>query len=152
LRLSKFTPGNIECELIFGDIHVPYEDKNALKAIHHYIKWRAKTKGVIPVTGITSVGDLVEFAAVSRHNEGKRGLQEGLRLKQELDAGVKLLGTWRELLGPEGSITLVEGNHEHRVQAYLEKYPELKGILSVPELLKLDELGVKWVPYWSDKT
>jgi len=142
---------NLRCELVLPDVHVPYEDKKALRAIHHYIKWKNNPKSKqVPITGLTQVGDLLDLEAVSRHNKGKRGLQEGLRVADEFAAGYKLLRLWRDLLGDDAKITLVEGNHEYRIKAYLDEFPELVGSISVPDGLRLAELGVKWVPYWSD--
>jgi hypothetical protein len=48
-------------------------------------------------------------------------------------------------------LTGIEGNHEHRVKAYLEENPELEGLLDIPSMLNTKKHGIKWVENWSDK-
>jgi hypothetical protein len=141
---------DLECHLILPDMHVPYENKRAMASIHHYIRWR-KRQGR-PIIGITQLGDATETEAVSRHNEGKRGLQEGKRLVKEFEATEKYWALWRQLLGPKGKLTGLEGNHEHRVKLYLERNPELEGLLDIPTMLNLKKHNVKWVENWTDKS
>lgn len=42
--------------------------------------------------------------------------------------------------------------HDWRVEHLVDKNPELEGMLEVPHVLRFDERGIEWVPYWSEGT
>lgn len=72
----------------------------------------------------------------------KRRKMEGLRHKAEIDNIAKVL----DLLQKHSKkIVWLEGNHENWVEQYLDKNPELEGLIEYQELLDLKDRGIKWV-------
>jgi metallophosphoesterase superfamily enzyme len=125
--------------LVVPDVHCPY---------HHERAWRtmiAAAREYKP-THIVILGDLVDCFQVSDH---ERTLARGMSLKDELSVA----GTLLDDLDSLGASTkyFLQGNHEKRIERYLaNKAPELVGLVSLEDSLRLDERGWKWVPYRRD--
>jgi hypothetical protein len=49
-----------------------------------------------------------------------------------------------------GATPLLEGNHDYRIERYLDLHPELSGMLEVDKVLRLKERGIRWVKSWSE--
>ena len=47
------------------------------------------------------------------------------------------------------TFVLLEGNHEERVERFLDKHPQFQGILDIPVLLKLQERRIEWRQSWT---
>jgi len=94
------------------------------------------------------LGDLLDGWSVSRWNEGTgRVTDPALAEEVAHTVGVldKILGSARKK-NPACKAVLLEGNHEHRINDYVDKHPELAGFLSVPQMLGLKKRRVRWVP------
>ena len=100
---------------------------------------------------IVVAGDLIDYAAVSRHR--KRGGEAGLN--ESLQSAYDVLRAYREAC-PDADIVFLDGNHEQRLFDALES----KGLMSVAQvtrpgddtpllstrhLLRLDELHIEQV-------
>lgn len=128
---------NFERLLILSDTHVPYQDQNCIKLSIKVIK------AFKPDT-VIHIGDLLDFYGFSRF-DNKDPRKMG-RLQQELDEGHSLLKEWRKHFN--GDFFLLRGNHEYRLTKYINNNaPELHELpsLKLQSLLKLDEIGVKYV-------
>lgn len=44
-------------------------------------------------------------------------------------------------------VTYLEGNHENWVEQYVDKHPEMEGLIEVPIKLKLKKRGIEWHKY-----
>ena len=96
---------------------------------------------------VIMIGDWWDVPSLSSYDKGKASA-EGRRFKDDLEAGNKGM----ELLNLELSKdptyqprkVFCKGNHEHRIDRYVEDNPELKGTLGT-ELLPLKEYG--WEVY-----
>ena len=99
-------------------------------------------------------GDLLDLPGLSRFRQRPNTHKT---VQQCLDAGYSILRDLR-LAAPSAEGFVLPGNHEQRLQNKLiEEIPELFGlrtggssnladpVLSVPHLLRLEELGFKWV-------
>ncbi len=89
-------------------------------------------------------GDFADCCSLSHWNLQKRRKMEGLRHKREISLIDK------ELVFLEkhcGKIVWLEGNHCNWVSQYLDKNPELEGLIEYQELLHLKERGIEWVPF-----
>jgi predicted phosphodiesterase len=51
---------------------------------------------------------------------------------------------------PDCKMALLEGNHDYRVEAYLDANPQMEGMVEVDNCLELAERDVKWVKSWSE--
>src|SRR5262249_28538950 len=94
---------------------------------------------------VVHMGDLADFYSVSAHSKDPNRV--GL-LEQELGIVQKMRGDLDRL--KHKSKIFIEGNHEQRLIRYLQdKAPELMGLISLDELLKLSANGWEHVPYRS---
>lgn len=133
-----------ELVAFFGDHHAPHHDEQLHAAVVEWLRDHQPDRAVI-------LGDLLDFDQVSRHRrtpEWTAGMQE------TIDAGYAIL---RAYVGasPNTRWQLLLGNHEDRMRnAILDQLSALHGltragdeeehpVLSVPFLLRLDELGIE---------
>ena len=47
---------------------------------------------------------------------------------------------------------LLEGNHEHRLERFIDANPSLEGLIEIPIGLEFDKRKIEWIPYWSKGT
>lgn len=127
--------------LVFPDIHVPVEDKQTMRAVLRYTKDRNPDQLVI-------LGDYMELGMISSYVKSDLRAISGKTIKRDFYYGNKLLDQIQEA-APKAAITLLEGNHDFRMETYINAHPVLEGTMEVPVLLKLKERGIRWVPNWS---
>lgn len=127
--------------LVVPDLQVPYQDTRSLAAVEKVMKdyqWDE----------IIQLGDFMDFDCISTHNTGKLRSIEGKTIRKDYIEGNKILDRWQRL-APKAKIVILEGNHDERMLRYLDANPQLVGSLEVPIGLRLEERGIRWVPYWS---
>ena len=124
--------------LIVPDLHVPFEDKKAVKLMYKVAKDLKKLKQIV------LLGDVLDFYSVSSHLKSP---QISDILENEIDAGYNFLAKMRnKFLDVE--IKFIEGNHENRLTRYINKNsPDLTGLLKTEDLLDLEYLDIEWIPY-----
>lgn len=87
-------------------------------------------------------GDALDCGPVSHHNRKSPGKVEGLRLKQDFDLCRELIIDPAEaLVGRNGQLDYLPGNHEDWLQDIADETPGLEGLLDIREGL---HLGKKW--------
>lgn len=132
---------NIYRVIILSDCQVPYEDKKTLAVVEKYMadhKWDEWVQ----------VGDFLDFDCISKYNAEAFRNVENKRLSEDYAAGNEILDRHQKIIrkrNPKAKFTLLEGNHEYRVEKLMDKYPVLEGSLEVEKGLKLKERGIKWV-------
>lgn len=127
--------------LALPDMHVPDHDSASLDAILQYASDQ-------PFDEFIQLGDFLNLDSVSGHNPDATLIREGARIKDDLDAGNEVLDQIDEVLDSHGRKvvkTLIKGNHEWRLDRYIEKNPALFGQLSIEEGLHLRERGYNYV-------
>jgi predicted phosphodiesterase len=125
-------------EIFVSDIHFPFHHKPAFHVLLKVMQYRQPD---IVHLG----GDIVDFHSISRH---PKQLADRTLLKFEVDEAKKELARLRKA-APSAEFTYQEGNHDSRLAVYLrDRAPELADLVEIefPRLLKLDDLGMKWVP------
>lgn len=126
--------------LIVPDVHAPYHDQDAWDLMLEAGKF-------LSPDAIVVMGDLLDCYTVSRHS--KDPSRAGM-LDSEVQAARGLLDQLDSLGAKER--VFIEGNHEYRLVRYIEdKAPELYGLVSVPQLLRLEERGWEWIAYRDHK-
>lgn len=123
--------------LFVPDIHAPFHDKKAIKALVAFAKWY-KPDVVI------YMGDLVDFYAISRFVKDPN---RTLKLQEELDSAVGVLKQIDTAINGSQKYFL-KGNHEARLQKYLwTDAPAIANLrtMRLDRLLKLEELGIKYL-------
>jgi hypothetical protein len=97
---------------------------------------------------VIDMGDGADFESISRHSEPGSLEQEGRRLKADIDAYNTAEALLRKGMGrfkPERMVRL-RGNHEDRMSRYINKHPELEGLVG---LHLLDDRDWQIVPYFA---
>ena len=91
-------------------------------------------------------GDLVEMDSLSYFTKNKLLLLEGQRYQDDVDMGKKELEDIRNSC-PKSRMVFLKGNHELRVDRYIEEVPTLVGKLDIRKDLGIDDFGIEWVEY-----
>lgn len=122
--------------LVVPDTHAPYHDQRAWELM------MTVARDIKP-NGIVCIGDLADFYSVSSHSKDPN---RALRLDEELHVVGALLDEL-DSLKAERKI-FIGGNHEDRLERYLRNVaPELYNLVSIPQVLKLEERAWEYVPY-----
>lgn len=116
------------------------EDKRSIAAVEKYIK-EAKPDEII------CIGDFMDFNCISDHNAFNLRAVEGETVEADYVVGNKVLDRWQKL-APR--VTLLEGNHDYRVERFIDAFPRMAGSLEVAKGLQLKERGIRWVRSWRD--
>lgn len=119
------------------DCHIPDHDQKALSVALQIHKWYQPDETII-------LGDFLGCDSISHWNRKKIQTREGLRLAKEFKVGNDILDTLQEY---SPKITYLEGNHEFWARDLIDEQPELEGLVDIAAGLKLDERGIKYLPY-----
>lgn len=92
---------------------------------------------------IIILGDFMDVSSLSAWDYDKKRLMEGRRYIKEVRCANKELDFLQK---HSKKITFLEGNHENRIDRYLDKNPEMEGIIELKEQLSLKQRKIKWVP------
>jgi predicted phosphodiesterase len=125
---------------VFGDVHIPYHDNDALETM--FDKFEEEK-----VDGIYINGDLLDFYTLSFHEKDPRKA----RFKDEIEAGREFLEYVRDRF-PGIPIYFIPGNHENRLERYLRR--KAVEILDVDEfrldvLLQVGATRIEYIPFRS---
>ena len=126
--------------IVLPDIHCPAEDRKTLAAVEEYMKDFQPDE-------IIYLGDFMDLNCISSHNAKNLRAVESQRILKDFDAGNKILTRHEELVSG-ATRTFITGNHENRLNRYVDSNPQLEGILDIRELLCLDARGYNFVPFW----
>lgn len=130
------------------DAHIPFNDRSSLLII---LKICNEIYRTIGLTQINFLGDFLDFFWVMLHKKSKSQLPIRGTFKDEIYIGYRILKFFRDSF-PDVEINFIEGNHEDRMARYLlEKAPDLFDFFDLRELLKLDELNIKLIPFGRDQ-
>jgi len=139
---EKFEPYQINQTrtIILSDIHIPYQDNEAINCALNFAKEHK-------VTCILINGDLLDLPQISRHEPDWRSR----RLEEEFDAVRDFLTMLRKEF-PKAKIVFKEGNHDERWEKWL--FVNAEKVFKMPEfkletILRLGELKIDIV---KDKT
>jgi len=130
--------------LVIPDIHIPYHDKKAMSLV-------SKRIVSFKPDEIIQLGDLLDFPTL--HVKSKDDIKQATAavISEDYKIAQMMLNNWQQR-APEAHITLLEGNHEDRVNRLLKRQPDLVGSLEVPVRLDLKARGITWLPSWSKST
>lgn len=131
--------------LVLPDMQVPYEDRQTLRAVEAYMadhRW----------DGCINLGDFIDFREISHWEQGNNREKKARAITRSYAAANTILDRHIELVrgkNRDARFVLIEGNHEARIEAYLDRCPEAEGMVEVPVGLELARKRVEWVPYWT---
>ena len=125
----------IKSAIILPDIHLTDKIPKDYKTVKNFIKEFKPDEVIL-------LGDFMDVSSLSawdydkkRPMEGRRYVKEITRANEELDYIQKYTK----------KITYLEGNHEDRVNRYLDKNPEMEGMIEIQEQLGLEERKIDWI-------
>jgi hypothetical protein len=95
---------------------------------------------------LIDLGDAADFASLSSYASARE--KEGQRLIQDIEVANKADDVLFESMGGFRPKTMhkLMGNHEHRLERFLDEHPVLEGAVSM-DMLGHNERGWKFVPY-----
>ena len=130
-----------EKSIFLGDIHFPFEQSKSLKVVKNFMEW-------FKPTNIFLIGDIVDFYAVSSFDKEPERITS---LQADINKAHKYLKELRTY-NPKACIMYLGGNHEHRLQKYLWKHPEISSLdaLSIENLLHLNDIGIQYKDQFSN--
>jgi len=141
--IRKNSQNTIEKAIVLPDIQVPYHDKKTLSVVEDYMKDHDWDYYIC-------LGDVLDMDFISDYNKRKIKLREGKRFYKDYEIGYEILKRHRNIVGDDCKMYLIEGNHEDRVNRYIEQYPQFEEMIEVPKNLRLDELNIEWIPFESE--
>jgi hypothetical protein len=134
---------------LFGDHHAPHHDPVLHEAVCEWLRRNKPAQGIL-------LGDLLDLDAVSRH----RANPEWATTMQDcVDAGYGILRAYVQA-SPTTRWRMLAGNHEDRLRngildnlaavhrltpGAIDEADRQRPVLSIPHLLRLDELGIEWM-------
>ena len=125
---------------VFGDVHIPFHDNDALEVM--FKKFEEEK-----VDSIFINGDLLDFYQLSFHEKDPREVH----FKGEIEAGKEFLAYIRARF-PDIPIYYITGNHENRFERYLRiKASELLDIdeCRLDVILHVAEYKIEYLPFRS---
>lgn len=97
------------------------------------------------------LGDIMDFDQISKFNKGSP-LAESRNINDDYKVAGKILDRHLSIVRKNNrtaKFTLLEGNHEERIERWVSQNPQAKGLVEVDVGLKLGQRGINWVRSWS---
>jgi hypothetical protein len=139
------TKDNITRLIAVPDLQVPYHDKASLAAVEKLMAdYRFDT--------YLQIGDFMDLDCISSHNKNNLRAVEAKRLDYDYDEGNKILDRHQDIIrrnNKNARFVMLEGNHEYRIERFIDAIPQLEGKIEVPTCLEFGRRKFEWVPYWS---
>lgn len=134
-------PLELQKAILLPDIHYPHYDRKVMESIEEFmIDYKPDE--------IVYMGDQMSLDCISGWNKRKPLLKEGQRLLKEYENfNEEILEVHEAITSDDVRRTFMIGNHEQRVEWYVQAYPELDGIVDIDRNLKLTERGYKVIPF-----
>jgi len=113
-------------DMVFSDIHAPEHDKQAFGAVLEYAKFYKPD-------GVKCIGDVGNFSSVSHwlHEGGQKLSLEGKRVAEDMESACKVLSEINKVTQGAVSRVVTLGNHEHWTDEYVDRHPNMKGMIDV---------------------
>jgi hypothetical protein len=139
----KVVENKFETTLVVPDSHVaPGQDLKRFKALGIYTN-------INRPNNIVFMGDFGNLDSLSAWDAGKEG-SHGKKYKDDIKVCRQALLIFLAELDKDykPSMYFLGGNHdEGRIEKYIESHPQLRGHMDIADDLRLDELGLTYVPY-----
>lgn len=127
--------------LAVGDTHIG--PKQSLRRAH----WLGQFATKINPARIVFIGDIGTFDSLSAWDKDKRKKMEGRRFANDVQSIHDFFTIAN--LPKQSEIILIEGNHEYRIERYVDQHPEVENTLTYLPIPALSEHQVTVVPYKS---
>jgi predicted phosphodiesterase len=122
---------------VYSDVHSPYENTEALSCANQIIHDYKPHKIII-------IGDFMDMESVSHWLENRKKTLEGKRVLKEYEHANTLLNYMVKNAGSQlEDVYYLEGNHEFWMRDYVDKNPQVEGLLELQQNIKLANNKVK---------
>lgn len=127
--------------VILPDIHYPEHSVRCLRVVNKFL-------ADFSPDYLVYQGDQLDLGSISHWDKDKPLLKESKRLwKEYSDFNEEVLKVHEKITKKNCKRVFLLGNHENRAQRYVEKSPELEGMIEPEIYLGLKERGYTVVPY-----
>jgi len=127
--------------VILPDIHYPEQSESSLDLVKKFIK-------DVQPDEVIYQGDNLDMGVISHWNKDKKKTLELKRLKKDYEGFDKdVLLPIENLVNKKTKFIWLRGNHEDWADQYIDKNPEMEGLIEPEVCLKLEERNYKIVPY-----
>lgn len=134
----------------FGEVMDPFHDEKAMDIALQITSWLEQHDRV---DSVINLGDFLDLPAQGRFEQEAAF---AATTQDALNRGHLFLQQQRAAAGPEAKIVLIEGNHDRRMEKFINinaasafglKKANSEGfpVMSIPYLLRLDEIGVEYI-------
>ena len=131
----------IQKTVLLPDIHHPHYEERTMDCVNQFICDYDPDE-------LVYMGDQLSLDCISFWNRNRPLLKEGQRLiKDYNDFNKDILKVHENITRDDIRRTFMIGNHEHRINAYVEKNPELEDFIDIVRHLELAERDYKIIPY-----
>ena len=126
--------------LVIGDPHC------TPKANNDRFLWAGRVAADYKVSHVICMGDFCSMDSLSSYDRGKKSF-EGRRYQQDMDHSHEALSLFNRGLGKHRpKKIMIHGNHEDRIDRFVDENPELDGTLKISDL-KFKQHGWEEVKY-----
>jgi predicted phosphodiesterase len=133
-----------------GDTMDPFHDERAMDIAIQITSWLEEND---KVDTVINLGDFLDLPAQGRFEQEAAF---AATTQDSIDRGHLFLQQQRAAAGPKAKIVLIEGNHDRRMEKFINtnaasafglRRANTKGlpVMSIPYLLRLDEIGVEYI-------
>lgn len=126
----------IEKQIQLPDVHLTNKNDKVYDVVKKFIKKFKPDK-------IFIMGDFMDVSALSAWDYDKKRKMEGRRFKQEVEKANEELDFLQK---HSKQVIYLEGNHEYRIERYLDKNPEMEGLIEVENVLNLKDRNIPFIP------
>lgn len=144
---GKLKKNDITTAIVIPDMQVPYHDEKSLAAVEQFMKEHEWDFYI-------NLGDFMDLDCISSHNKNNLRQVEGKRILKDYEIGNEIFDRHQRIVrenNKDAEFVLLEGNHEWRVERYIDANPQIEGMVEIQEGLKLKERGVRWVRCYENK-
>jgi predicted phosphodiesterase len=127
--------------IVLTDIHLPFHDEESLRAVEKYM-------GENRFDYYINLGDLIDFDYISKYNEHNKRGNETKRIRKDYQMANEMLDRHQALIrknNKHAEFILIQGNHDIRIEKFIDKEPAVEGLLELETGLKLEQRGFKFI-------
>ena len=126
--------------IVYADAHWPEHDQPSCNIVREVVK-------DLHPDYLINLGDAASFGSLSFFDKNKPRIKEGKRLWEELEGMYKLNDYLSEFASGHCKLIAHIGNHENRIQHYLDEHPELDGLPNLDIAREYRKRGWKVIPW-----
>jgi len=131
----------IQKTVLLPDIHYPHIDPKVMESVNQFIFEYEPHE-------LVYMGDQMSLDCISGWNKRKPLLKEGQRLVNDYETFDRdILRVHETLTADDTRRTFLIGNHEERVNWYIQEHPELEQLIDIDRNLNLTERGYNIIPF-----